>query len=76
MRFALPTEKDIHNVVIGSHSTSGGSAITKEEVFAKYHLFRKGKMGVREKVLEVIERKCVEEEDKLSGKKFLKWKNH
>ncbi|EKM55322.1 uncharacterized protein PHACADRAFT_255858 [Phanerochaete carnosa HHB-10118-sp] len=76
MRFALPTEQEIHQMVAGSHRSSGSTGLTKEELVQKFVSLRKGKTGVREKVVDVVERKCVEELDKASGKKYLKWKGH
>lgn len=72
MQHALPTEAEIRQMVTGSHTASGGTALTKEEVVAKFLSLRKGKMGVKEKVLDVIERNCIEEQDK-SGNRYLKW---
>ncbi|KAI0690588.1 3-hydroxyisobutyryl-coenzyme A hydrolase [Cytidiella melzeri] len=75
MLFALPTEEEIRKLVVGSHNTSGGTSLTKDELVQKLDRARRGKMGVREKVLEVVSRRCVEEEDKASGTKYLRWKN-
>ncbi|KIP12319.1 hypothetical protein PHLGIDRAFT_27447 [Phlebiopsis gigantea 11061_1 CR5-6] len=73
MRFALPTEYEIREMVVGSHPSSGGSAITKEELVQKFVALRKSKMSVREKILDVVQRKCVEEP--AEGEKYLKWKD-
>ena len=74
MRFALPTEAEIRAMVDGSHRDSGATTITRDELLAKFHRMRKGKAGVREKILEVMQRKCVEEDDKHTDKKWLQWK--
>ncbi|OSD08546.1 3-hydroxyisobutyryl-coenzyme A hydrolase [Trametes coccinea BRFM310] len=75
MRFALPTEAEIRSMVDGSHKSSGATEITLDELLAKFDSLRKGKVGVREKVLEVVERKCIFEEDKHMDKKWLKWRH-
>jgi 3-hydroxyisobutyryl-CoA hydrolase len=58
-RFALPTEKDIGDVIRGSHSSSGQMAITRGELLSKFEKLRPGKHGVREKIEEIVGRKCV-----------------
>ena len=75
MHFALPTEQEIRQMVDGSHPTSGGTVITREELLQQFEALRKGKMGVREKVLEVSQRCCVEDVDKITGEKWLRWKS-
>lgn len=75
MRFSLPTEQEIKNMVNGSHSTSGGSVLTKRELISKFEGLRKNKMGVREKIIDVVQRKCVEEASKDTVEKYLKWKD-
>lgn len=74
MHFALPTEEEIRHMVDGSHSSSGGTVITREELVQKFEVLRKGKIGVKEKVIEVSQRCCVEDEDKTTGEKWLRWK--
>lgn len=75
MQFALPTEAEIRSMVDGSHKSSGATEITLDELLAKFDSLRKGKAGVREKILEVVQRKCVFEEDKHMGQQWLKWKH-
>lgn len=74
-RYTLPRESEIQQVVVGDHATSGGYALTREEVLDKFHTMRQGKMGVVEKVAEVLLRKTVEEPDKETGRRYVKWKN-
>ena len=74
MRFALPTEVEIRQLVRGDHPASGGSALTKKQLIEKVMSFHMGKMGVREKVLDVIERKCVEVANVGDDEKYLKWR--
>ncbi|KAI8989733.1 3-hydroxyisobutyryl-coenzyme A hydrolase [Trametes punicea] len=75
MHFALPTEAEIRSMVDGSHKSSGATEITLDELLAKFDSLRKGKAGVREKILEVVQRKCAFEADKHMDKKWLKWKH-
>ncbi|CDO73582.1 hypothetical protein BN946_scf185014.g52 [Trametes cinnabarina] len=75
MQFALPTEAEIRSMVDGSHKSSGATEITLDELLAKFDRLRRGKAGVREKILEVVRRKCVFEEDKHMDKKWLQWKH-
>lgn len=75
MKFALPTEAEIRSMVDGSHRNSGATTITLEELLGMFNRMRGGKAGVREKVLEVVERKCVFEQDKHMDKKWLQWKS-
>lgn len=58
-RFALPSEEDVASVVKGETEGVGDYAMTKEEVVNWFSRERKGKQGVREKVLEVLERMTV-----------------
>ncbi|KZT69806.1 3-hydroxyisobutyryl-CoA hydrolase [Daedalea quercina L-15889] len=73
MLYALPTEKEIGEMVVGSHKSSGSTVVTLDELIAKFEEKKAGKAGVREKIIEVVQRKCTAEEDAQSGKKWLKW---
>ncbi|KAI0636671.1 3-hydroxyisobutyryl-coenzyme A hydrolase [Trametes polyzona] len=75
MQFALPSEAEIRSMVDGSHKASGATEITLDELIAKFENLRKGKAGVREKILEVVQRKCAFEEDKHMNKQWLKWRH-
>lgn len=75
MLYTLPTEEEIRQLVTGEHPTSGSTSLTEEELIQKLEKMRRGKMGVRAKVSEVVSRRCVAEEDKASGTKYLRWKN-
>ncbi|KAF9261400.1 3-hydroxyisobutyryl-coenzyme A hydrolase [Marasmius fiardii PR-910] len=72
-RFALPTEIDIRDMVTGGHVTSSGSGITQDELVAKVTDLYNRKMGVREKVLEVIARKCRLADNADGNRVWLKW---
>lgn len=62
IRFGLPREADVKAVVKESHDAGNKKEISKEaEIRLVQAVFRKrhgGKVGVAEKVLDVIERKC------------------
>lgn len=75
MRYALPMEDEIKQLVVGNHKTSGGTTITQAELIQHLETLRRGKMGIREKVNEVVARRCVEHVDKESGAKWLKWQS-
>lgn len=75
MRYALPTEAEIRSMVDGSHRNSGATEITLEELLSNFERMRGNKAGMREKILEVVQRKCTSEQDKHMDKKWLKW-NH
>ncbi|KZT27345.1 ClpP/crotonase [Neolentinus lepideus HHB14362 ss-1] len=77
-RYALPSEKEIESVIRGSHRTSGDFGMTVEELVDKCERdlapgsrkSRRTKGGIREKVVDVVRRKCeVEEEGK-----WVKWR--
>lgn len=73
MRYALPMEKEIGQMVMGSHRESGGTQITLPELLKKFSELRGDKNGVKEKIQEVVSRKCKEGEDETSGSKYLSW---
>ncbi|GAA5979180.1 hypothetical protein JCM11641_008452 [Rhodosporidiobolus odoratus] len=67
-RFALPTERDIEKVVKGEDAGSDDYAVTKVEVIERLQRRWDGKVGVKEKVEEVLSRRTVEAEQRT-----LKW---
>ncbi|TCD68443.1 hypothetical protein EIP91_010729 [Steccherinum ochraceum] len=73
MRYALPTEAEIRRMVDGSHGQSGATTLTRDELIMKFKELRNGKNGIREKILEVVQRKCVEVGDSGSQQKWLQW---
>ena len=75
MEFSLPTEAEIKELITGSHTSSGGTTITQAELVQKLEALRRGKMGIREKVADVVSRRCIEESDNSSGAIWLKWRN-
>ncbi|KAI0748565.1 3-hydroxyisobutyryl-coenzyme A hydrolase [Daedaleopsis nitida] len=73
MRYALPMEHEIRSMVDGSHRNSGATAVTLDELLSNFRRLRGDKPGLREKILEVVQRKCVSEQDKYADKQWLKW---
>jgi len=74
-RYSLPTEQDISEAVLGSHKTSGKTGITLPELIIKFEKLRLGKHGVREKVEEIVERKCDLVDNADGNYQWLKWKH-
>lgn len=58
MRFSLPSEHYVESVVRGTLVSSGPHALTAEEVIEIVCRTFKNKPGTREKVQEIIQRKC------------------
>lgn len=69
-KFALPPESMIRDVVKGDWKNSGSFALKDDEVVRVVEREWKGKVGVRSKVVEVLERMTVR--DKKDG--YLKWR--
>ena len=68
-KYALPSEEDIGSVVTGSHVS--GVGIQFEELLKKFTELQPGKLGVKEKIYEVVQRRC---ELTKGNKIYLKWK--
>ncbi|KAF8651425.1 hypothetical protein AX16_004727 [Volvariella volvacea WC 439] len=75
MRYALPTEEEIGQVVRGSHSSGGSMGLQLDELVGKFADLRPGKLGVREKVLEVAKRRCEIVDNADGNFVWLKWKH-
>lgn len=73
MRWALPTEKEIGQMVMGSHHSSGSTQITLPELVKKFSDLRNDKNGIKQKIYEVVSRKCKETQDETSASKYLSW---
>lgn len=56
--YGLPSEEEIEQRVTGSHADSGGVSLNLEELIQQCEMSRPGKHGVREKVLDVVQRRC------------------
>lgn len=70
-KYMLPSEEDIKRVVTGEAADVGNYALNRQQVVDHLLRERQGKQGLKQKVLEVLERKTVENlkvEDK-----SLKW---
>jgi 3-hydroxyisobutyryl-CoA hydrolase len=74
-RFALPTEQEIGEVVRGVHKSGGNTSIRLNELVTRFQQLRPGKMGVKEKVLEVAKRRCGVEDNADGNAVWLKWKH-
>ena len=70
--YALPSEEVIGQLVLGSHPTSGGKSLTLTELMARLQQLWGDKHGLREKVLEVVSRRCTTREDP-DGHDCLQW---
>ncbi|KIM49385.1 hypothetical protein M413DRAFT_438570 [Hebeloma cylindrosporum] len=72
-KYALPTEEEIGSVVLGSHATGGGLGVRIDELLGRFAELRPGKMGVKEKVMEVVQRKCEVTDNRDGNRVWLKW---
>jgi 3-hydroxyisobutyryl-CoA hydrolase len=73
MRFALPTEDEIHAVVSGSHATGGNTGLTLPELITKFEDLRGVKVGLKEKISEVVSRQCEVVDNGDGNFVWLKW---
>ncbi|KAF9052830.1 3-hydroxyisobutyryl-CoA hydrolase [Panaeolus papilionaceus] len=74
MMYALPTEAEISALVTGSHASGGDMGMRVEELLARFDEMREGKIGVKEKVLEVVQRRCELTDNADGNYVWLKWK--
>ncbi|KAG1446667.1 hypothetical protein G6F56_009500 [Rhizopus delemar] len=70
-KYWLPSEKDIMRVVTGEAADVGNYALNRQQIVDYLLRERQGKQGVKEKVLEVLDRKTIE--NKKDSEKSLKW---
>lgn len=75
MKFALPSEKEIETVVTGSHRSGGEMSLQMDEVVSRFGEMRGGKMGVKEKIYEVIKRRCELIDNADGNRVWVKWKH-
>ncbi|KAJ7217127.1 3-hydroxyisobutyryl-CoA hydrolase [Mycena pura] len=73
LRFALPTENDIRDVITGLDPASGDMGYTLDDLLEYYHDKRAGKLGVSEKVLEVVRRKTTVVDNNDGNFVWLRW---
>ena len=71
VKYALPSEEDIGNVVIRSQGPEVG--IQFEELLERFKERRPGKLGVKEKISEVVQRRCKLVDSKDGSWVWLKW---
>ncbi|KAF8201787.1 3-hydroxyisobutyryl-CoA hydrolase [Pholiota molesta] len=74
-KYALPSEEEIGSVVTGSHVSGGGLGVRLDELLARFADLRPGKVGVKEKVLEVVQRRCELTDNADGNRVWLKWKH-
>ena len=75
MKYALPSEEEIGSVVTGSHASGGGVGIRFDELLKRFAELRPGKLGVKEKVYEVVQRRCEVTDNGDGNRVWLKWKH-
>lgn len=73
LKYALPTEDEIGEAVRGSHANASGMGATAEEIVQLFERLRPGKNGVREKVEEVLRRKCTLVDNADGNFVWVKW---
>ncbi|KAJ7749541.1 3-hydroxyisobutyryl-CoA hydrolase [Mycena maculata] len=74
LRYTLPTEDDIRDVITGADPNSGDMGYTLDDLLEYYHDSRAGKIGVDEKVLEVVRRKTTVVDNEDGNFVWLRWK--
>ncbi|KAJ7766788.1 3-hydroxyisobutyryl-coenzyme A hydrolase isoform 1 [Mycena metata] len=72
-RYTLPTENDIRDVITGEDPESGTMGYTLDDLLEYFHDSRAGKMGVNEKVLEVVRRKTTVVDNEDGNFVWLRW---
>ena len=73
-KYALPSEEEIGSVVIGKHYSGGGLGIQFEELLKRFEERQPGKLGVKEKIYEVVQRRCELTDNADGNRVWLKWK--
>ncbi|KAF8163438.1 3-hydroxyisobutyryl-CoA hydrolase [Crassisporium funariophilum] len=73
MKYALPTEEEIGSVVMGSHASGGAVGIRFDELLARFAELRPSKLGVKEKLYEVVQRRCEITDNADGNRVWLKW---
>lgn len=75
MRFALPTQDEVRHYIAQDTPSSGGLAVTKDQVIKYFEEQKQGKGGVREKVSEILQRKSQLEKGADELNPWIRWKH-
>ena len=73
-QFALPTEAEIREVIVNSQ-TGDAPGLQLGELISRLVYSRQGKSGVKEKILEVVRRKCGLQDHADGDTAPLKWRD-
>ncbi|KAJ3968368.1 3-hydroxyisobutyryl-coenzyme A hydrolase [Lentinula raphanica] len=71
--YALPTETAIRDMVTGEHPQGGDTGITLDELLSSFENITDSKLGVREKIREVVTRRCELVDNADGNRVWLKW---
>lgn len=74
-KFALPSEDEIESFVTGRHSSGGEMSVRIDELLARFAELRPGKMGMKEKILEVTKRRCDLMDNADGNRVWLRWRH-
>jgi len=73
LKYTLPTENDIRDVITGQDPDSGTMGYTVDDLLEYFYDSRQGKIGVNEKVLEVVRRKTTVVDNDDGNFVWLRW---
>jgi 3-hydroxyisobutyryl-CoA hydrolase len=73
MKYALPTEEDIGSVINVTRYFGETIPVRFEEVLNRFAELRPGKLGVKEKIYEVVQRRCKVHDDADGNRGRLEW---
>lgn len=73
-KYTLPSEESIRSVVTGSQAYGRMFGIQIEELLERFNEGRPGKLGMKEKIYEVVQRKCELTDNADGNRVWLKWK--
>ncbi|KAJ7161513.1 3-hydroxyisobutyryl-CoA hydrolase [Mycena crocata] len=73
LNYGLPTENDIRDVITGEEPDSGDMGYTLDDLLEYYHDSRANKIGVSDKVLEVVRRKTTVIDNDDGNSVWLRW---
>ena len=75
MRFSLPTQEEVRHYIMQDTPFSGGLAVSQDQVLRYFEEKTHGKGGVKEKVSDVLDRKCELEKGADTQNPWLRWKH-